>query len=105
MIIFQELFLPWCFSFYSNSNVFLQLRNFPIFLLLTVRVKLDGCHYKLYFAQREFFHYTMNTQITNSDFSKSGKFGEGNEYFPRKSLVSFAEKTESIDISIQVFGL
>ena len=48
---------------------------------------------------------TMNMQITNSDFSKNGKFGETNEYFPRKSLVSFAEKTESIDLSTQDCGL
>ena len=44
---------------------------------------------------------TMNMQISNSDFSKNGKFGETNEYLPRKSLVSFAEKTESIDLSTQ----
>ena len=48
---------------------------------------------------------TMNMQITNSDFSKNGKFGETNEYLPRKSLVSFAEKTESIDLSTQGCGL
>ena len=47
---------------------------------------------------------TMNTQITNSDFSNNGKYGETNESFPRKSFVSFAEKTESIDLSTQVEG-
>ena len=47
---------------------------------------------------------TMNTQITNSDFSNNGKYGETNESFPRKSFVSFAEKTESIDLSTQVDG-
>lgn len=47
---------------------------------------------------------TMNTQITNSDFSNNGKLGETNESFPRKSFVSFAEKTESIDLSTQVEG-
>ena len=47
---------------------------------------------------------TMNTQITNSEFSNNGKFGETNESFPRKSLVSFAEKTESIDLSTQLNG-
>ena len=47
---------------------------------------------------------TMKTQITNSDFSNNGKFGEKNESFPRKSFVSFAEKTESIELSTQVEG-
>ena len=46
----------------------------------------------------------MNTKIKNSEFSNNGKFGETNESFPRKSFVSFAEKTESIDLSTQVNG-